>query len=101
MILLPTKYTLFPTTTLFRSLFWVLAFLYLAPVWAYRYIPTQDGPSHLDNAQVLKELGKSTAGYEAYFEVRAEPIPNWTDRKSTRLNSSNSQISYAVFCLKQ
>src|SRR5256886_13122155 len=25
----------------------------------------------------------------------------WTDRKSTRLNSSHSQISYAVFCLKK
>src|SRR5437867_11829085 len=58
--------------------FWGLALLYLAPVWAYRYIPTQDGPSHLDNAQILKELGSSAAGYEAYFEVRAEPIPNWT-----------------------
>src|SRR2546427_5503812 len=27
--------------------------------------------------------------------------PNWPDRKSTRLNSSHSQISYAVFCLKK
>src|SRR5688572_31342546 len=26
---------------------------------------------------------------------------SWTDRKSTRLNSSHSQISYAVFCLKK
>src|SRR5688572_30988704 len=26
---------------------------------------------------------------------------NWADRKSTRLNSSHSQISYAVFCLKK
>src|SRR2546430_14971646 len=29
------------------------------------------------------------------------PLPPWTDRKSTRLNSSHSQISYAVFCLKK
>src|SRR5438270_3841378 len=29
------------------------------------------------------------------------PCPNDGDRKSTRLNSSHSQISYAVFCLKQ
>src|SRR2546430_13274136 len=28
-------------------------------------------------------------------------IPAWLDRKSTRLNSSHSQISYAVFCLKK
>src|SRR2546430_8505615 len=34
----------------------------------------------------------------------AERLPEWeanTDRKSTRLNSSHSQISYAVFCLKK
>ena len=43
-----------------RVLFWALALLYLVPVWAYRYIPTQDGPSHLDNAQILKDLGISS-----------------------------------------
>lgn len=59
-------------------LFWALVLSYLTPVWAHRFIPTQDGPSHLDNAQILKELGNSAAGYEAYYEIRAEPIPNWT-----------------------
>src|SRR5262245_98712 len=59
-------------------LFWALAIAHLIPVWTYRFLPTQDGPSHLDNAQILKELGNSAAGYEAYFEIRAEPIPNWT-----------------------
>src|SRR5256886_9643718 len=43
---------------------------------------------------VLRELGVTPA-----FNV---PEPNtWRDRKSTRLNSSHSQISYAVFCLKK
>src|SRR2546430_13455317 len=32
--------------------------------------------------------------------LRPEPL-GWKDRKSTRLNSSHSQISYAVFCLKK
>jgi hypothetical protein len=59
-------------------LFWTLAVLYLIPVWSFHYLPTQDGPSHLDNAQILKDLGNSTAGYEAFFEVRDDPIPNWT-----------------------
>src|SRR2546430_9969973 len=36
--------------------------------------------------------GKAAVGIE---------VPNKTDRKSTRLNSSHSQISYAVFCLKK
>src|SRR5688572_30892312 len=35
----------------------------------------------------------------SYF--RCESIPPGRDRKSTRLNSSHSQISYAVFCLKK
>src|SRR5688572_32363384 len=42
-------------------------------------------------------------------DTRHGPTPSWpksgspagTDRKSTRLNSSHSQISYAVFCLKK
>src|SRR5438034_4659894 len=32
---------------------------------------------------------------------RSSPIPNGRDRKSTRLNSSHTVISYAVFCLKK
>src|SRR5271157_6359019 len=31
----------------------------------------------------------------------SSPPPAWTDRKSTRLNSSHVRISYAVFCLKK
>src|SRR2546430_11398810 len=42
---------------------------------------------HLDNTQAPVLVSGSTFRY-------------WLDRKSTRLNSSHSQISYAVFCLK-
>src|SRR5476649_3001935 len=63
MIRRPPRSTLFPYTTLFRSLF-----------------PVPDG---LDgNTEPARE-----------FELR--------DRKSTRLNSSHTVISYAVFCLKK
>src|SRR5438270_4005804 len=37
----------------------------------------------------------------SFRDPRVETIPLWRDRKSTRLNSSHSQISYAVFCLKK
>src|SRR5438270_10179965 len=40
-------------------------------------------------------------GVEAVVHGGAEFQGNWIDRKSTRLNSSHSQISYAVFCLKK
>jgi hypothetical protein len=58
--------------------FWGLALLHLLPVWQFQYVPTQDGPSHLFNAQVLIELGRSNPRYEEFWEVRVEPIPNWT-----------------------
>src|SRR2546430_13430434 len=38
---------------------------------------------------------------ECAVQRRTEPEPDGSDRKSTRLNSSHSQISYAVFCLKK
>src|SRR2546430_8114360 len=76
MIRRPPRSTLFPYTTLFRSaLTWVGA--------------QRAAPLH---AQGLKS--------------RVDVVPNDAqrrveDRKSTRLNSSHSQISYAVFCLKK
>src|SRR2546430_4355840 len=39
--------------------------------------------------------------YELQNEAEAEGAKPFEDRKSTRLNSSHSQISYAVFCLKK
>src|SRR5205085_6292601 len=46
--------------------------------------------------------GDRRVGHEAIEEiVRKILLTYWKDRKSTRLNSSHSQISYAVFCLKK
>src|SRR2546430_12152902 len=38
---------------------------------------------------------------ESHFPIQNLPFGIFQDRKSTRLNSSHSQISYAVFCLKK
>src|SRR3990167_11068449 len=46
---------------------------------------------------VLEEPGSATADVVAHVEKQLPQL----DRKSTRLNSSHSQISYAVFCLKK
>src|SRR5688572_32290965 len=94
MIRPPPRSTLFPYTTLFRS----AGAERLAPEAAAREgggEPLQRGgpdrlravERHLPGAQVqpLPFLGRDLA----------------RDRKSTRLNSSHSQISYAVFCLKK
>src|SRR2546430_12520997 len=81
MIRRPPRSTLFPYTTLFRS---------------------EDGLEALgDNPQRFRHRA---IGAVQDLRIRAclqrvkDPL---ADRKSTRLNSSHSQISYAVFCLKK
>ena len=57
---------------------WTVVLAYLLPVWVFRYVPTQDGPSHVFNALVIKDYSDSAAGYHQVFEIRADPLPNWT-----------------------
>src|SRR5688572_32037084 len=80
--------TLFPYTTLFRS---------------GSTAALADGIRHLlhDPAlrQRLTEGALRTADSRRWEEVYDQLLAE--DRKSTRLNSSHSQISYAVFCLKK
>src|SRR2546430_12893417 len=73
MIRRPPRSTLFPYTTLFRSRFFT------------------GGTGHLD-------AESSLFGFKFLEGPR---LSQFSDRKSTRLNSSHSQISYAVFCLKK
>src|SRR2546427_7216780 len=80
MIRRPPRSTLFPYTTLFRSHIRSGRLRALA-------VGTPQRVKALDGVQTMAEQG--FGGYEA------------SDRKSTRLNSSHSQISYAVFCLKK
>src|SRR2546430_7734825 len=82
MIRRPPRSTLFPYTTLFRSVDELL-----------RQMQAQR--SHV--AIVIDEYG-GTAGLVTIEDILEEIVG---DRKSTRLNSSHSQISYAVFCLKK
>src|SRR5438132_14172444 len=77
----PPPSTLFPYTTLFRSHFAQQRFRHPAP----RDVPGAD-EEHLHDAV-------SRPGWSASASTR--------DRKSTRLNSSHTVISYAVFCLKK
>src|SRR3712207_8838567 len=85
MIRRPPRSTLFPYTTLFRS--------FVEP----GQLPIRDDgdfPRELCPTQGGREpRGRRDPG----TALRAQPA----DRKSTRLNSSHANISYAVFCLKK
>src|SRR2546427_7066926 len=85
MIRRPPRSTLFPYTTLFRSDREI--------VLKDASVPGADGQQGLDRLlwHVVHEV--------AHRDRRA--VLAQADRKSTRLNSSHSQISYAVFCLKK
>src|SRR2546430_7235334 len=96
MIRRPPRSTLFPYTTLFRSTSaWLGDHQILTPLWQMEF-PHSLGLLYSAftyftgfrvNSGEYKLMGLAPYG---------EP-----DRKSTRLNSSHSQISYAVFCLKK
>src|SRR3712207_7798100 len=74
MIRRPPRSTLFPYTTLFRS--------------------PPPGPAR-------RPLGHARRAGDQHPVHRGGGRLRWTDRKSTRLNSSHANISYAVFCLKK
>src|SRR2546430_12870197 len=93
MIRRPPRSTLFPYTTLFRS----------QPerevrVKLRRGYRADDRP--LAQRPRLERLAHQRAVHGA-IRQRRHHVREREDRKSTRLNSSHSQISYAVFCLKK
>jgi hypothetical protein len=61
-----------------RWLYAALALIALAPIWSVHYLPTQDGPSHVYNSWLLRELigGGRGAIAEAY-RIDWRPHPNW------------------------
>src|SRR3712207_8084227 len=91
MIRRPPRSTLFPYTTLFRS-----------------ELDRAGGRVHpvvaVDRRDAAGERsGEGVEQRRLLAQARPRPEPVWPlqDRKSTRLNSSHANISYAVFCLKK
>src|SRR3712207_7463506 len=102
MIRRPPRSTLFPYTTLFRSdgKIYAVGGRNTADVGANEvYDPATNTWSKLANMPTPRDhLGVVTLGGKIYaIAGRFETL----DRKSTRLNSSHANISYAVFCLKK
>src|SRR5260221_7418000 len=94
MIRRPPRSTLFPYTTLFRSISigWFM----------FSNQPLRQMPRLLENKYYVDEIYEATV-IQPILVVSREGL--WKifdlDRKSTRLNSSHTVISYAVFCLKK
>src|SRR5688572_32629274 len=94
----PPRSTLFPYTTLFRS----------GP-GARRRAGVDQGERVLEEWTMSERVVRIAAGQGFWGDwpeapvrqVQGGPIDYLIDRKSTRLNSSHSQISYAVFCSKK
>src|SRR2546428_9862267 len=86
MIRRPPRSTLFPYTTLFRS-----------------HLGHRRGVHRPHRDEPIRRPGPSRL-HGQHHDRWLKPTWPWTpngDRKSTRLNSSHDQISYAVFCLKK
>src|SRR3712207_8281894 len=92
MIRRPPRSTLFPYTTLFRSI-WDLLLPDEAPVAADVDLDFLAGQFKLSGGAIRN------CSLAAAFQAADEG--DVIDRKSTRLNSSHANISYAVFCLKK
>src|SRR2546430_3941437 len=89
MIRRPPRSTLFPYTTLFRSIGgWSQSLEYR--------LQALRGRLRAADHQAIPIVNAANASTRSHIE-KINPL----DRKSTRLNSSHSQISYAVFCLKK
>src|SRR3712207_7585954 len=98
MIRRPPRSTLFPYTTLFRSLpepqgrhLQELSRSYAEEVVDEEWPLMAQGRTPL-----MEDTPEATTGWVIIDDIRAT-----LDRKSTRLNSSHANISYAVFCLKK
>src|SRR2546429_1411134 len=91
MIRRPPRSTLFPYTTLFRS----IGLVHLDQAQALRRKGMQAGTNQRGFARAARAGEQHVVGRAAGHELLG------IDRKSTRLNSSHGYISYAVFCLKK
>src|SRR2546430_11678357 len=101
MIRRPPRSTLFPYTTLFRSV--------TDETWERMRAINVDAGFHLARELACQLISASEPGsfliVTSLHAGTPRNLPHYStskaaDRKSTRLNSSHSQISYAVFCLK-
>src|SRR3712207_8081969 len=96
MIRRPPRSTLFPYTTLFRSLARFGAGDWRTEAWDVEPVRYRNGTRMTLRLRVRARNRATGQPEERSFYAKV-----YRDRKSTRLNSSHANISYAVFCLKK
>src|SRR3712207_7103665 len=97
MVRRPPRSTLFPYTTLFRS-----KLVHHGDTITYTFDVSNAGNTPLKNVSVVDERCDTAPVRDAAHDKNDDGDALLeTDRKSTRLNSSHANISYAVFCLKK
>src|SRR5258707_6908670 len=99
MIRRPPRSTLFPYTTLFRSGAKDLNYTQQDAKQIIDRNTADDNAATMRLAEKL--IQQQDAAVTTAAAIRANIPEQGRDRKSTRLNSSHANISYAVFCLKQ
>src|SRR2546430_5995115 len=97
MIRRPPRSTLFPYTTLFRSLLKLKSGNSMQELWIVK--PECD--ERWLQRSIMQQVEATRGSTLVTIDLPELLINSALDRKSTRLNSSHSQISYAVFCLKK
>src|SRR3712207_8339860 len=100
MIRRPPRSTLFPYTTLFRSRLIEAGQAGQSALAVQVFDGSDDGKKVYDTYAVIGRRIEPGAGTDLEKAATQDPVAR-LDRKSTRLNSSHANISYAVFCLKK
>lgn len=58
--------------------FVALILTHLLPIWAFKYFPSQDGPAHFENANIIREYSQpDRIAFRAYYVLNQNLTPNW------------------------
>jgi hypothetical protein len=61
-----------------KMLFVGMTLLYLLPIWAFQYFPSQDGPTHIYNATIIHEFFHPEYSiFQQFYELNTHPDPTW------------------------
>lgn len=62
----------------YKLLFLGLIIIHLLPIWIFSYFPSQDGPTHVNNANIIREYSNPEYNvYQKYYLLNKNPEPTW------------------------